>query len=174
MKGSKCLENRVVDMRQQPTDTENSTDGLTPADVRALRPTKQTEHDDNTSPAATKSDLAEILTPETRFLVLDSLIASGGDLMTVSQIGDAAGVSQASVSRHVNTLEEYGVVEQGEKMGNARTYRANVDHPLVQLLVMADNVVRFGSTKHLLDDQFLGEPGADYQPGDHPADDRDE
>lgn len=140
-------------------------DRLTPADVQELRPTQSAAASDSAS-----SDLAEVLTPESRFRLLEALVFEGGDLMTVSQIVDRAGVSQATASRHLPALETFGVVREGEKMGNARTFRAAMDHPLVQLLRMAGAVVQTGTTPMLLEQQFVGEVDVQYEPGDHPED----
>lgn len=145
-----------------PDTTNTDADRLEPEDVLALRP-DQTADGEGTAdevvenPAELKSPLAELLTPETRFLVVDALIDERGNdgPLTVAQIAQQSGVSQPSISRHLPVLADYGIVEQGEKMGNARTWRVNWHHPVVQLLAMADDVSRFGRTEMLLGEQFV-------------------
>ena len=118
------------------------------------------------------SDLVQLLTPESRFRTLDALLSVAGDAMTERNVAEQAGISQSSANRHLKALITEDLVQQVEKVGNARRYRANTGHPLVQLLAMADNIIRFGRTPSILDEHWVGDP--EYEPGDHPNDPRGE
>jgi hypothetical protein len=55
----------------------------------------------------------------------DALVQFRGSPMTVSQIADTAGIStEAWYTRVGDLLQELGLVEQAQQMGNAQTYRA--------------------------------------------------
>lgn len=147
-------------------ESDHDTEPLTP-DVLLERRREHRETSDTDD-----SDLVQLLTPDSRFRVLDALLGVNGEPQTESQVAEQADVSQASANRHLKGLVDDDLVHLADKVGNARRYRANTDHPLVQVLAMGDRILRFGQSPQLLDDQWVGEP--QYEPGDHPADPRDE
>lgn len=104
---------------------------------------------------------AALFTPRARAAILDVLVGHPTDTMTATQIIERAGIAQSSFARQKDALLDSGVMERGEKMGNASTYRLNTEHPVAQLLGMLDQVLRFGTTAELLEEQFIGTPSGE-------------
>lgn len=158
-------------MAQTPpnTDEPRTDGGMTPDDVRETAETIRSQMDD---PDATSSPFRALFAPPTRVAILDVLLQHQSDDLTKSDICDAGGISESPFYDHIGFLVDAGVVVKGEKVANAQTWRINRDHPVAQLLAMAKRVQAFGQTPDLLDEQFVGEPGVDYEPGDHPDDPR--
>lgn len=149
--------------------TNATTDtGLTPDDVREQARQFREKHVD----AAGPSLLAAALTPRSRVQIIDVLLGAPGERLSAAEICDAAGIDRGTFTRQERPLIDLGVMEHAGRVGNARTYRLNRAHPLAQLLGMADHVLRFGTTADLLDERFIGTPGSDYAPGEHPEDPR--
>lgn len=141
---------------------------LTPEDVRRMATDYREKHLDE----AGTSLFVELFTPRARAQILDVLLANPTEAMSAAKIAERADVSRSSFARQADALLDLGVMVRHEQVGNAWTYRLNTDHPAAQLAGMLDQVLGYGTAAMLLDEQFIGTPGADYEPGEHPADDR--
>jgi len=149
--------------------TNATTDtGLTPDDVREQTREFREKHIGTCGPSL----LAAALTPRSRVQIIDVLLGAADERLSAAEICEAAGIDRGTFTRQERPLVDLGVMEQAGRVGNARTYRLNRTHPVVQLLGMLDQVFRFGTAAELLDEQFVGTPGADYEPGEHSADSR--
>lgn len=147
---------------------EAAEDEYSPEDIRAtFQKVVEWQHRNDSE----KTPFAELLTPRARVQIIDALLGANEDL-TASEVCDMAGIDRSTFHAHEDFLLTTGLVERPKKKGNAWVYRLNPHHPVVQLLTMADVVFRHGETPMLLEGQFVGEPGADYEPGDHPKDPR--
>lgn len=142
--------------------------GHEPQDIRATHQKVVEwlhEHD------ADHRGFVELFTPRARMYMLDVLLQADEPL-TAKEICDRADIDRSTFDAHLDYLLTTGVVIRPKKKGNAWVFELNDRHPVAQLLLMADVVFRHGQTPMLLEEQFLGEPGADYQAGDHPEDPR--
>lgn len=105
-----------------------------------------------------QSVFRRLFTPKSRAVIIDALLGYRGEPATVRQIVDhdlEGGLSTSSFNRQRDALLDLGVMVETGKQGNAMTYALNTEHPVVQLLVMMENVVEWGETPQLLEDQFL-------------------
>jgi len=107
------------------------------------------------SPQNAESVLTAVLTPESRLRILGALVESGGEPLIASRICDIAGVSKASFARQKTDLLDAGIMDEVDKVGNARRFALNKDHPAAQLLWMLDRVLSFGETTMALDEEFV-------------------
>lgn len=149
--------------------TMNSPDAMTPEDVREqFRQLIEWQADSGSE----RTPLQELLTPRAKLAILDALLGVNEPL-SAAEICDHAEIDRSTFADHESPLMAAGVLERPKKVGNAWVYRLNQQHPVVQLLTMLDVAFRHGETPMLLDEQFVGTPGEDYQPGDHPDDPRD-
>jgi len=141
--------------------SEDSTvEELAPGDVRGLfTEFTQSEHynDGSTSP------FVELFVPRTRGKILFALLGTD-DALTEAEIVDRADVGRSAAHQHLVALTDTGVVVEAGKRGNAQTYRIRREHPTVQALRMASIAQRHGTTPQLLEEQFIGEPGAGVDP----------
>jgi len=134
---------------------EDDTDELTPAQVadqaRSLLP------DDGTVEEAVgvETPFTALLTPESRFRIIAALTEADGEPMAVSRLVEIAGVSKASFHRHEDDLLGLGVMQEVDKVGNARRFALDKQHPAAQLLWMLDRVLSFGETSMALDEAFV-------------------
>lgn len=104
-----------------------------------------------------------LFTPRTRGALLHILLEVDEPL-TAAEICDRYPISRSAFADHIDVLVTAGVVEAAGKRGNAQTYRRNDRHPVTQLLRMAETVQRHGVTPRLLDDAYVGDPGAGVDP----------
>jgi hypothetical protein len=138
----------------------DQSDSLTPDDVAGLFP-RRDETADPDSAADVATAFERLFAPRTRAGVIDVLWSDPERAWTVAEIVDHSGnVSTSGFERHKDALLSTGVVQEAGKKGNAQTYRLNTRHPVAQLLVMLDTVIGYGRTPMLLEEQFVGEPGA--------------
>ena len=147
------------------SDTGQPDNKLKPADIRTQFTTILEEadsSDDHPTP------LQVLLTPRARVDVLQALLTASEPL-TVSEVVDRTDRNQSTANRHLRALADLGYLEQRMK-GNAAVFAPRGDHPVMQLLEMLLTVQRHGVTPVRLDEQFVGTPGDDYAPGDHPTD----
>lgn len=130
-------------------------DTLTPKQVaeqaKSLLPDEGTVH----TAAEAESPFTSLLTPESRLRLIDSLIRANGEPLAVSRLCDMAGVSTASFTRHEEALLSTGIMIEVDKVGNARRFALNEEHPTAQVLQMFGNILAFGKTDITLDDQFI-------------------
>lgn len=98
-----------------------------------------------------------LFTPRARGELLHQLL-SLTEPRTAAEICDQFHISRSTFGNHIDTLVAAGVITDAGKRGNATTYQPNRDHPVTQLLTMAETVQRYGVTPDLLDDQFIGQP----------------
>lgn len=146
---------------------------MTPAEVRATHTELiNTVVDDETTPEEV-SPFQALFTPRNRGRMLNVFLAAV-EPQTAAQVCKQAGIARSTFDEHVAVLKAAGAVQEAGEMAGATTYRPNRAHPVVQLLTMAKTVQSKGVTPMLLDEQFIGEPGADYEPGAHPGDPRDD
>jgi hypothetical protein len=138
------------------TDDTNS---LTPEDIRDLRPDPDADSGDAASVATT---FQKLLVPRAKVAVYDTLLDNGNEPLTISQMTDRSqNLSRSTLDRHKTLLLGTEVLIEAGRVGNAMTYKLNEEHPVVQLLIMLDTVSTYGTTPQLLEEPFIGEPGAD-------------
>ena len=53
---------------------------------------------------------------------------------TKKEVIEALGMSKQTFYKYFPELEEYGIVKVSRKIGKAKLYRINVEHPLVKIL----------------------------------------
>lgn len=146
---------------------------MRPDDVQAAHTELiNTVVDDETTPEEV-SPFQALFTPRNRGRMLNVFLTAV-EPQTATQVCKQAGIARSTFDDHVSVLEAAGVVQKGGEMAGAATYRTNRSHPVVQLLTMAKTVQSKGVTPMLLDEEFIGRPEAEYEPGDHPADPRDD
>lgn len=113
---------------------------------------------DDTADEEYRTEIFELLTPRARGAIIDALLQAADEPRTAQEIADAhSGVTVPSFNRHREALQEFGVLLESGKRGNARTYRLNTNHPAVQLLGMINQVYNHGTTPPLLDEKFYRE-----------------
>lgn len=138
-----------------PDPTHDMADELTPAQVaaqaRSLLPDEGTVEE---APDA-ETAFTALLTPESRFRIIAALIEADGEPLAVSRLVEIAGVSKASFHRHEDALLNVGVLREVDKVGNARRFALDKEHPVAQLLWMVDRVLAFGETDMALDERFV-------------------
>ena len=147
------------------SDMEQTASDLTPADVRTQF-TAILEEAGGSGDRATPLEV--LLTPRARVDVLQAMLTAAEPL-TVSEVVDMTDRNQSTANRHLRALADLGYLEQRMK-GNAAVFAPRGGHPVMQLLEMLLTVQRHGVTPVRLDEQFVGTPGDDYAPGEHPAD----
>lgn len=125
-------------------------------DLPAVDPSEvPIDTDDNAGGEEYRTEVFELMTPRTRGAIVDALLQAPDDTRTAQEIADAhSGVTVPSFNRHREVLEEFGILLEAGKRGNAQTYRLNTNHPAVQLLGMINQVYNHGTTPPLLDEKF--------------------
>lgn len=94
---------------------------------------------------------------------MDALLEERGEPRTVSELAEInEHVTSSSFNRHRDDLEDYGLLKTCGKRGNAQTYAIDVEHPLSQALLMVENMILYGKTPVVIDEQYIDEPGEDY------------
>ena len=155
--------------QDSPTNARTDGEGITPDDVRADH---QAAIDDLADSDVETSAFRALFDPPARAAILDALLISHPDPLTASEICEVSGITKSPFYDQIDYLLVAGVVHEAGKRGNAQTYVLATGHPVAQLLAMAKEVQTRGQTPMLLEDQFVGEPDAEYEPGDHPSDAR--
>lgn len=74
--------------------------------------------------------------------VLDVLMKHPSTDYSKKEIAEAAGMSESTLHRNWEQLEELGVVEQTRKYGKAQLYKLNQDSSVTQKLFELDQEVR--------------------------------
>ena len=115
-----------------------------------------------------------LFAPRARVAILEVLLTVHPEKLPTEEIVERAPVGKSSIYSRIDYLVESGVVVTGDAPGGTTVYGLNTNHPVAQLLMMLKTVQTHGSTPMLLDEQFIGEPGAGYEPGDHPDDPRED
>lgn len=109
---------------------------------------------------AIESPFEKLLSPRSRVAILDVLVEEGGRALTVQEMVDRSDqITTSSFNRQKDDILEYGVIVEAGKRGNAQTYALNADHPVAQALKMVDNLLTWGKTPLLVDEEYLGQPG---------------
>ena len=72
--------------------------------------------------------------------ILDQSMVVGRMEQTVSMLAESTDLSYKTVALEVERLMELGYMEEGRKMGNARTYRFRVDNHLSGLISCAEKM----------------------------------
>jgi len=160
----------MVQTSQDPdSDTEQTDSELTPADVRTQFTAILEDAGDEVGGSRERATPLEVLlTPRARVDVLQAVLTAAEPL-TVAEVVELTDRNQSTANRHLRALADLGYLEQRMK-GNAAVFAPRGDHPVMQLLEMLLTVQRHGVTPVRLDEQFVGTPGEDYTPGEHPAD----
>jgi hypothetical protein len=131
----------------------DSDENITTADIQELY-----DSDEFIEKYGGKSVFRSLFVPKSRALILDALISARGDALSAQIIANHHDdLSVSGVNRHREALLDQGVVVEAGKVGNAMTYQLNEHHPVVQLLAMLDNIVMWGETPMLLNEEFIAE-----------------
>lgn len=126
-------------------------------------PTEDTVIDSLEEAQALDSPFLGLFTPRAKAAIVDALLEERGEPRTVSELAEInEHVTSSSFNRHREDLEDYGLLKACGKRGNAQTYAIDVEHPLSQALLMVENVITFGKTPVVIDEQYIGEPGENY------------
>lgn len=72
--------------------------------------------------------LATLLQGEKRARILDQALLLGNGEFTISHLADGTGLSYKTVQSYLKHLESIKWVAASRKMGNAQTYRFNVEN----------------------------------------------
>ena len=72
--------------------------------------------------------------------VLDQARIVGNMEQTVPMLVESTGLSFKTVQKAITKLIKYGFVRRSRKIGNAQTYRFDVENDLHELLAWADHV----------------------------------
>lgn len=158
-------------MSQHGSTPTDGTEQMTPEEVRDSYMSFVEALDDHGDDPETLVDTFTVLfTPRKRGRLLHAILGLHDpeqDMQvarTASEICERYGISRSAFGDHIDILVAADVVEKRGKRGNAMTYAPNRAHPVVQLLTMTKTVQRHGQTPDLLDDQFIGQPGAGVDP----------
>ena len=72
--------------------------------------------------------------------VLDQARIVGNMEQTIPMLVESTGLTFKTVQKAVKKLVKYGLVKRSRKVGNAQTYRFDVEHDLHELLAWADEL----------------------------------
>lgn len=111
-----------------------------------------------------ESRFEQVFSTPAKVAIVNVLLKTGGEPLTASEIVEASGeISTASFSRYRDELIEDGILETRGKRGNAQLYSLDVESPAAQALKMVETLLGFGKTPLYLDEQYIGEPGEEYE-----------
>lgn len=106
-----------------------------------------------------KSRFEEVFSAPAKVAIVDVLLKTGAEPLTTSEIVEASGeISRASFSRYRDELIVDGVMAERGKRGNAQLYSLDVESPVAQALKMVDNLIGWGKTPMLVDEEYIGSP----------------
>lgn len=147
-----CMSNPTAPGK--PDSEEQALPAVDPADVPVGGASEQSVDEEY------RTEVFELMTPRARGAIVDAMLQSNDEPMTAQEIADShSGVTVPSFNRHRESLvDEFGILLNSGKRGNAQTYRLNTNHPAVQLLGMINQVFTHGTTPPLLDEQFYRDP----------------
>ena len=72
--------------------------------------------------------------------ILDQSMVVGGMEQTISMLAESTDLSYKTVAQEVERFVELGYMCEGRRMGNARTWRFNVDNHLSGLIACAEKM----------------------------------
>ena len=72
--------------------------------------------------------------------VLDQSVLIGNMEQTIRMIADSTNLDYKTIQKSLRRLERYGFVEKGRKVGNAQTYKFNVESHLHDLVNFARKI----------------------------------
>lgn len=72
--------------------------------------------------------------------ILDQSLIVGIMEQTISMLKESTDLSYKTVAKEVNRLVAQGYMEEGRKIGNAKTYRFRVDNHMSQLIACAQRM----------------------------------
>ena len=98
--------------------------------------------------------LSTLLTPGSRVKVLEALLQTGEDPVTIRDLEQASGVHYDTVREQLEALEGFNIVEQVGKKGNARAYQLQTDHAVPQASRELIDVLSGGQTSGHLDKRY--------------------
>lgn len=104
-------------------------------------PSGETNHEvDNVGPLAT------LFSSQARTRIIEAFVAHRGRELNVSDVARESDTSRSTVYRHIDKLEELGVVQK-VTMGGSDRYTLNRDNDVANLLYKLEGV----TLQHLLD-----------------------
>jgi len=109
--------------------------------------------------------LSNLFTPRSRAIILDTWLRIGTEPVTISEVASRSDqLTRQTVNSHKDALcEEFKIITETGKKGNATVYRLNYRNPIVQCLEMLSQIGRFGRTRLLLEREFLvPDPNGDW------------
>jgi len=137
--------------------SDDAGESLTPNEVRERVRDQFADVADVESGEAIETPFTLLLTPESRARIVGALVEADGEPLSASRICEVAGVSRPSFARQEEPLLALGVMVEVDKVGNARRFALNQQHPAAQLLWMLDRVLSFGETDQALATRFIAE-----------------
>lgn len=155
------------------TEDSQTEPGMDPDAVRDLFADSVAYLDEEENSEAT-SPFEALFAPRARVAILEVLLTVHPDKLPIAEIIEGAPVGKSAVYERIDYLTVTGVVETDDAPGGTTVYGLNTAHPIAQLLMMLKTVQTHGTTPMLLDEQFVGEIGDGYEPGDHVDDPRDQ
>lgn len=123
--------------------------------------------DDITTVPRNHDLIAELFTPRSRAILIDTWLDFGSEPVTITEVAERSDqLTRQTAHSHLDALEnEFGIVVEAGKKGNATAYRLNYRNPIVQCVQMLAHIGRFGRTNLLIEREFLA-PGPDGEPLD--------
>jgi DNA-binding transcriptional ArsR family regulator len=82
-----------------------------------------------------KSFLIKILGDSPKLRIIDFFMDNPFFDFTKKEIIEALGMSKRTFYKYFADIEEYGIVKVSRKIGNAKLYKINLEHPLVKMLM---------------------------------------
>jgi DNA-binding transcriptional ArsR family regulator len=83
---------------------------------------------------AYESTLIKTLGDSPKLRIVDFFLDNVLFDFTKKEVVDALGMSKQTFYKYFPDLEEYGIVKVSRKIGRAKLYRIDVEHPLVKML----------------------------------------
>jgi len=72
--------------------------------------------------------------------ILDQSMIVGNMEQTISMLAESTNLSYKTVAREVRRLVEKGYMQEGRKIGNAKTFRFKVENHLSELIACAEKM----------------------------------
>ncbi len=81
-----------------------------------------------------KSILIEIFGETPKMKIIDFLLDNPYFDFTKKEIIESLGMSKQTFYKYFPDLEKYGIVKVSRKIGRAKLYKINLNHPLIKIL----------------------------------------
>lgn len=100
--------------------------------------------------------LVEFLSDTPKLKIIAALLTEGSYEVYVSQLAEMAGVARQTLyNDHLEDLKEWGIIEEGRKVGNSQLYRLNVQSPLVAILGLLQEELVFEQSGEYREDEEI-------------------